>query len=568
MSEENRFENLRREMQANVASGVLFVPYLAWFLNSVMTTDTLFELRRDRELGFKNKRFDSASVSSSSHKAAQRTSSGKRTSWRDSVCSVSLPSSPAHSINSRKTRDEEKAQKRGVVLSKSENDLESSDSSIGVAISCGSGSQLAITRSHSTQIIPSFTFPCAMAVASSTDPKNLFPQHPTVSSESSIDEHSPQTDSAVVLESLGCLSPVQQQQHALGSSSCINSLPCHPRTNSTLSYSDDYVLPEVEVSFEYSDADDETDGVFETSFANPLATASLPPITFESTKESPALEVSDLVEDVAPNGNSSFVSSGTSIIKRHLVSKNNLSSLPSQSLSTQRSFVSSTIPRPLIRLASITIPQEFVAEKEGDSEDSGFSISLGGFAYYSQQCGILLSSATPASARKYTHMSKTSCSNEIINHLTLVPKTQLPPSNGNGKAAQQDQLGEEEAKDDKHSGSTSSSSSDAEQEPGASVSLSAQKTIPSSGCQEHHTTSPVVTAPLRHNLPVVHQLGMGRDQHAPKTTLLQYQFVMLQYSEHLSKRRRLSALLKYMSWLSDDECLEISKQIEPNNHSL
>ena len=556
MSEENRFENLRREMRANITSGVFCVPYLAWFLNSVITNDTLFEVHRDRELGLKNNRYASSSVSGSSHEVVRRKVSGRPMSWRNSICSVSLPSSPAHSVNCRKNKDE-KSQKRGIVLSKSENDLlESSDSCLGLAVSGGSSSQLAITRSHSTQIMPSFTETTAEgASATTTDPKDLFVRHSAISSDSSIDEHSPQTDSAVALESLGHLSPVQQQQHVLGSvSSCAMSLPCRPRTNSILSYSDDYVLPEVEVSFGDSDADDETDNVFDSSFPNHLATTSLPPLTFESTEEVPVLNVNGLVGRVPPpNGDSAPVSL-TAILGKHLVSDSNLNSLPGRSISTRDGVMHGTLPSMLTNLGSLMV------SGDGDGEDNVFSNDLYGFAYYSPQCGILLSSVTTAGLRKRTSMSEASCSNEIIKCLPLAPKTVFPPSNGDGEKAQRDQTEDVQIKADKPAGPTSSSSSDAEQEPNASLSLSGGKVLPSV-CQEHHSTSPVVAVTLRRHT-IVH------DQSASMTALVQYQRLILQHTEHLSKRHRLTTLLKSRNWLSEIDCLELSKQIEPNNHSL
>lgn len=563
MSEENRFENLRREMQANIASGVFFIPYLAWFLNSVITNDTLFEVRRDRELDFKNNRFVSASVSGSSHEVVRRKGSGRPMSWRDSICSVSLPSSPAHSVDCRKN-NVEKARKRGIVLSKSENDLlESSDSSLGFAVSGGSSSQLGITRSHSSQIMSSFTGTNVEGAPTTTDPKNLFPRHSAISSDSSIDEHSPQTDSAVALESLGHLSPVQQQQHVLGSaSSCTMSLPCRPRTNSILSYSDDYVLPEVEVSYDDSDADDETDNVFDSSFTNHLVTASLPPLTFESVEEVPMLKANGLVKG-APVSDDSAAMSLTSFLGRHLVSESNLISLPSRNISTRGGVTHATLPSLLTNLASLVVPGEFVQGQDGDSEDNTFYNDLYGFAYYSPQCGILLSSATTAGLRKRTSVSETSCSNEIIKCLPLAPKTMFLPVSRDGEKAQQDRIEDVDIKNDKRTGPTSSSSSDAEQEPNATLSLSVGKVASSSASPERRATAPIINVRLRSHSPAVVQ-----DQSVPMATLLQYQDVILRHSEHLCKRHRLSTLLKSINWLSENECLEISKQIEPNNHSL
>lgn len=71
MSEENRFEKLRHEMEKNAANKEHFVPYLGWFLNSVLTESTYAEIRRDRARSATDKSRNSNIEVAHSHESLQ-----------------------------------------------------------------------------------------------------------------------------------------------------------------------------------------------------------------------------------------------------------------------------------------------------------------------------------------------------------------------------------------------------------------------------------------------------------------------------------------------------------------
>ena len=264
-------------MMYNLENNIHCVPYLGWLLTQVLHSQTYKKLQDQREVVFRH-RSSSLKVNDVS----------KRKSWRESACTISLPSSPIQS-------EDESEEKETKLIIQSNTSQPSCDNIL--ITRCFSDTNINTYDSESatrvdTPVSPhgdiDFGFPTIENYSVKNSHKlhplavnnNMTTQMPSVfkrdfehqtSSDSSVDE-SNQTDSAIGLDSsIGQPSPAHEKpkENQIKLSNYVNQ---HLRSESINSFftgnDDEYCLPSVDSNFEEDESDDDDDAtdVFHVSF--------------------------------------------------------------------------------------------------------------------------------------------------------------------------------------------------------------------------------------------------------------------------------------------------------------
>ena len=270
-------EQLQKEMMYNLENNIHCVPYLGWLLTQVLHSQTYKKLQDQREVVFRH-RSSSLKVNDVS----------KRKSWRESACTISLPSSPIQS-------EDESEEKETKLIIQSNTSQPSCDNIL--ITRCFSDTNINTYDSESatrvdTPVSPhndiDFGFPTIEKYSVKNSHilhplavnNNMTTQMPSVfkrdfehqtSSDSSVDE-SNQTDSAIGLDSsIGQPSPAHEKPKE-NQMKLSNYVKQHLRSESINSFftgnDDDYCLPSVDSNFEEDESDDDDDAtdVFHVSF--------------------------------------------------------------------------------------------------------------------------------------------------------------------------------------------------------------------------------------------------------------------------------------------------------------
>ena len=250
-------------MMYNLEHNIQCVPYLGWLLTNLIHRQTYYKLQ------------DASRGGATLHRRSVSMREGnenKRKSWRESSCSLSLPSSPVHKI---KMDDIEKIHEFQITT------IDGSP-----VIKSLSDTNVLDSTQHETsfigpQSLPQPLIPQRLSVsnkAPSTIPMTTEFKQPSFehesSSDSSIDDHSAQNDSAIGLDSsFGHSTPERdgkinkENDHTIQFS--------NKPSQFSLDDPEDYFLPPVDSNFE-SESDDDDDDVIDgpVSFEEPSSISS------------------------------------------------------------------------------------------------------------------------------------------------------------------------------------------------------------------------------------------------------------------------------------------------------
>ena len=249
LCEYDNAEHLKKEMVYNLEHDIQCIPYLGWLLTYLIHQQTYYKLQ------------DANRGSATLHRRSVSMREGnenKRKSWRDSSCSLSLPSSPIHKI---KMDDFEKIHAFQITTNDGT-----------PVIKCLSDTNVLDSIQHETSFIDPQSFPQPLiprklsvcdkvppTIPMATESQQSSFDHDS-SSDSSIDEHSAQNDSAIGLDSSFGHSTPERDGKTNKENDRIIQFSNEP-SQFSLDDSEDYFLRPVDSNFESeSDDDDITDG--------------------------------------------------------------------------------------------------------------------------------------------------------------------------------------------------------------------------------------------------------------------------------------------------------------------
>ena len=248
-------------MMYNLSHNLQCVPYLGWLLTFLIHRQTYYKLQ------------DASRGGATLHRRSVSMREGnenKRKSWRESSCSLSLPSSPIHKIKMddiEKMHDFQITTIGGSPVIKSLSDTNVLDSTQHETSFIG-------PQSLPQPLIPqrlSVSDKAPSTIPMTTEFKQSSFEHES-SSDSSIDDHSAQNDSAIGLDSsIGHSTPERDSKMNKENDHTIQF--SNKPSQFSLDDTEDYFLPPVDSNFESeSDDDDVIDGP--VNFEEPLSISS------------------------------------------------------------------------------------------------------------------------------------------------------------------------------------------------------------------------------------------------------------------------------------------------------